>query len=51
MLAVFAFAAIAALVGRRQFTRSTPPIPDEAVAGVTADIETIRTAVREGRHS
>jgi hypothetical protein len=38
-------------VGRAQLRRATPAVPQEAKAGVTADIETVRTAVREGRHS
>ena len=50
-LIVFGLAGTAALVGRAQLRRATPAVPQEAKAGVTADIETVRTAVREGGHS
>lgn len=34
---LFAIAGIAALVGKREVTAATPPIPEEAVAGLKAD--------------
>jgi uncharacterized membrane protein YqjE len=46
---VFVIAGIAALVGKRQLARATPPMPTEAQAGVTADIQTVKTAIQEGR--
>jgi predicted lipid-binding transport protein (Tim44 family) len=50
MVLVFAIAAIAALIGRAQLQRAVPATPKEAVAGLTADVETVKTAVKEGRH-
>jgi hypothetical protein len=47
--AVFAIAGIAALLGKREITAATPPMPSEATAGLTADVQTVRTAVQEGR--
>ena len=49
-VAVFVLAGIAVLVGRSQLKRATPAVPQEAKAGVAADIETLKSAVREGRH-
>jgi hypothetical protein len=51
MLIVFIAAGGVALAGRRQLRRATPPLPTEAMAGVAEDIETVTTAVREGRQS
>lgn len=51
MAVVFAAAAGAALAGRRQLRRAAPPVPTQAMAGVADDIETVTTAVREGRNS
>jgi len=50
-MVVFAAAGIAALTGKRQLAAATPPLPTEARAGITADIETVKTAVQEGRTS
>lgn len=49
-VAVFAAAGLAALVGKQQLKRAAPPVPREAVAGVAADLQTVRAAVEEGRH-
>jgi membrane protein len=35
-------AGIAAVLGRREFTRATPPLPQEAVAGLKEDIQTVK---------
>jgi len=51
MLILFLLAVGAALAGRRQLSRAAPPLPTEAMAGVAEDIETVTTAVREGRQS
>jgi uncharacterized membrane protein YqjE len=40
-LAVFAVAGVLALVGRKQIERGTPPVPEEAIAGVKQDIATV----------
>jgi membrane protein len=39
-------AGIGALVGRKQIQAATPPVPEEAMAGVKSDI----SAVQEGIH-
>ena len=36
-----------ALAGRSEVRRATPPVPEEAVRGVRADVETVTTAVQE----
>lgn len=46
-LALFVIAGIAALIGKRQVSRATPPIPTEAVEGVKQDVQTIKP----GSHS
>jgi uncharacterized membrane protein YqjE len=51
MVVVFAGAGVAAMLGRRQLQQAAPPVPQQAVAGVQADVETVKTAVREGRSS
>jgi Putative Actinobacterial Holin-X, holin superfamily III len=48
---VFGVAGIAALLGRRTFKHVTPPVPSQALAGVSADVQAVKTAVREGRQS
>lgn len=48
---LFAVAAGLALFGRRQVRRAVPPVPTAAVGGVRADVETVTSAVREGRRS
>jgi uncharacterized membrane protein YqjE len=54
MVVVFAAAAVAALIGKQQLTSATPPVPSDAVAGVEADVQTVKTvktAVHQGRTS
>jgi hypothetical protein len=43
-------AGVLALVGRSEVRRATPPVPEEAVRGVRADIDTVTTAVEERGH-
>jgi hypothetical protein len=40
--ALLLIAAVLALIGRSQVTRAVPPLPEQAVRGVRADLETIR---------
>jgi len=47
---VFAIAGTSALLGRSRLRQAAPPVPTEAVEGVSEDLHTIRTAVQE-RHS
>jgi hypothetical protein len=51
MAVVFAAAGVAALIGRGQLKRATPPLPEQAIGAVEADLRTVKTAVKEGRRS
>jgi hypothetical protein len=51
MVVVFVAAGVAALVGKNEFKRAVPPTPNAAIAGVEADVATIKDAVRDGRKS
>jgi hypothetical protein len=51
MVAVFGAAAVAALVGRRQLREVAPPVPEQAAAGIAADIDAVKAAIHEGRTS
>ena len=48
---VFAAAGVSALIGRRALSAATPMVPDEATAGLTADLNTVKAAVAQGRQS
>ena len=41
-VALLAAAGVAVLLGRRRMRKATPPVPEQAVAGVKADIEEIK---------
>ena len=41
--ALFVVAGIAALVGKKEVTAATPPVPEEAVAGVKQDVQTLKS--------
>jgi hypothetical protein len=43
-------AGVLALVGRAEVRQATPPVPEEAVRGMRADIDTVTTAVEERGH-
>ena len=49
MVVVFAAAGVAALIGRGQLKRATPPLPEQAIGGVEADVRAVKNAVKEGR--
>ncbi|MDG4801974.1 phage holin family protein [Micromonospora sp. WMMD980] len=49
MVVVLVSAGVLALLGRRQLRATTPLAPQEAVSGVTADVDAVKTAFREGR--
>jgi len=42
-------AGVMALVGRGQVREATPPVPEQAVDSVRADLHTVSEAAREGR--
>ena len=48
---VFAVAGVLAVVGRAEVKRAAPPLPEKAKENVQADVETVKHAVREGRHA
>ena len=50
MVVIFAAAGVAALVGKRKLKAAAPPVPHDAIAGVQADVQTVKTAAKEGRH-
>jgi uncharacterized membrane protein YqjE len=43
-LVLFAVAGVVALLGRKQVTQATPPVPEHAVEGIKEDIATIKGA-------
>ena len=47
---LFAIAGVLAMVGRKQVQQATPPVPEEAVRSVKADIDTLTDAVKERGH-
>ncbi|GAA4605372.1 hypothetical protein BJY16_005368 [Actinoplanes octamycinicus] len=51
MLVVFAAAGVAALLGKKKLATATPPVPSDAIAGVEADVQTIKNAAHRGRHA
>jgi uncharacterized membrane protein YqjE len=48
---LFAVAGVLALVGRSEVKRAAPPVPERTKENVQADVETVKNAVREGRHA
>jgi uncharacterized membrane protein YqjE len=45
-VALFAAAGVAALVGKSQFKKATPPVPSQATESVKADVEQIKESAR-----
>ncbi len=45
-VALFVIAGILALLGKNQVTKAVPPEPKEAVAGMKADVDEVKTAVK-----
>lgn len=39
-------AGLAALIGRRQISQATPPVPEEAIEGIREDVHAIQQGVR-----
>ena len=48
---LFVAAGVAALLGKKQVQQAVPPAPTAAVDSTKRDIDTVKTAVRDGRHS
>jgi uncharacterized membrane protein YqjE len=51
MIVVFAIAGVAALLGKKQLSHASPPLPEGAIASVEADIETVKSAAHRGRNA
>lgn len=51
MVLVFVVVGVAALLGRTQLKRATPPLPKEAVDGISSDLGVVKTALQNGRHA
>ena len=51
LVIVFTAAGVAALMGKRQLRSATPLVPTDTIASVQADVDAVKTAVREGRAS
>ena len=47
--AVFVIAGLLALVGKQLVKAATPPMPSEAVDGLTTDLDTVKAAISDGR--
>ncbi|GIF25150.1 putative membrane protein YqjE [Actinoplanes tereljensis] len=48
---LFAAAGVAALIGKNQVSQALPPEPEAAMASGRRDVETVKDAIREGRHA
>lgn len=48
---LFIAAGVAALIGKNQVKQAVPPEPEEAMASGKRDVETVKTAIREGRQA
>jgi membrane protein implicated in regulation of membrane protease activity len=48
--ALLVIAGLVALIGVRRVRGATPPVPEQAIAGVRADLETVSHAVEERGH-
>ena len=46
---LFLIAGILALIGRGEFQRAGTPVPEQAIEGVRADVDTVSQAVKDGR--
>ncbi|MGK5679721.1 phage holin family protein [Actinoplanes sp. URMC 104] len=48
---LFAVAGIAALIGKKQVKQAVPPEPIEAMESGKRDVQAVKSAIQEGRHS
>lgn len=51
MVVVFAAAGIAALLGRKQLAKAGSLMPQDTIARVETDMQTVKNAAQRGRHS
>ena len=47
---MFVVAAVVALVGRKQVKQAVPPGPTQAARSAAADVDAVKTAIRDGRN-
>jgi hypothetical protein len=45
--ALFAIAALMALIGKSKVSRAVPPAPEQAMSGLKADVETVKEGIRQ----
>ena len=48
---VLAIAGVVALIGKKQVQQAVPPAPTAAMDSTKRDVNAVKTAVRDGRHS
>lgn len=48
---IFLIAGVLALIGRKEVQQATPPLPEAAKESVAADVDAVKTAVKDGRRS
>jgi len=49
--AVVVIAAVLALIGKVQIKAGSPPVPREAVGGISTDLDTVKSAFHDGRQA
>ncbi len=49
MVVVFAAAGVAALLGKKQLGKANPLVPQDAIASVETDMQTVKSAAQRGR--
>ena len=50
-VAIFAAAGIAALVGKKQVQRATPPKPEQTMDNLPRDVQAVKQPIKERNHS
>jgi uncharacterized membrane protein YqjE len=48
---IFLIAGVLAMIGRKEVKQATPPLPEAAKESVVADVDAVKTAVKDGRRS
>jgi hypothetical protein len=51
MVVVFAAAGIAALLGKKQLAKAGSLVPQDTIASVETDVQTVKNAAQRGRHA
>ncbi len=50
-LVLFAAAGVAALVGKNQVQRATPPKPEQTIDNLPRDVQAVKQPIKKGNHS